>query len=267
MAGGESLHDRIRQLAPSDIFSKPTTIVIAVLDEGVDVHGDIQQEDFIWIKCSPKTAITQVREQVRIRRQISYPWTLTTLFPNEGKVLGSDLTVGQFKGSSGEQLVVFQIGKSVLGQVSSPQQASSMGNPLSPKDANPRVQPSVSAKRQSGRNFLSPSPGIENISPFTPPAGHMLQNHPSPGSSNNATPSYPMQSSSNPSIPQSSGNHLASTQSFNPGLYPSLVKTDVGHFPQYYGASIRRLRLQHPKADEGEWDCISSRGLHLQLPE
>ena len=49
------LHDRASSVQPK-LKLKPTTIIAAVLKAEHDTRGDLQQEDFLWIKCNAVSA-------------------------------------------------------------------------------------------------------------------------------------------------------------------------------------------------------------------
>ncbi|KAL8789297.1 MAG: hypothetical protein Q9213_001220 [Squamulea squamosa] len=249
MATHGSLHAKASAVLPK-LSMKPTTIVVAILQADKDANGRLREEDFLWIKCHAKVSLRTIYQQYENKRQSETPWVLK--YGNEPVSL--ELTVGDVN-KFGNNIVAFEaFDKLLSSQVpSSGNTPSHTGNPLSPKDVNPRlrsahVPPKPTLAGKSDENSLPvatppdnthnyhvrPSPRPDNTIHHRIHYDRLEANSPRPTPSPGAGSPYPYPRPSS-HVPQRLPSASSATQ-------PSLVKVPEGNFHVYCDAWIDKYR-------------------------
>ncbi|KAL8853714.1 MAG: hypothetical protein Q9221_001525 [Calogaya cf. arnoldii] len=159
MAAQASLHAKASAVLPNNLTIKPSTVVVAVLQGDKDASNDLQQEDFLWIKCHavrppsaqllPPFSLRCINANYSVQKislKVIYqecqnkrgdnktPWVLR----HNGKVVSLESTVGNIDTFNNKVAALEVVDTPKLVQ-SPPLRTTPLGNPLSPKDPNPRL--------------------------------------------------------------------------------------------------------------------------------
>ncbi|KAL8716632.1 MAG: hypothetical protein Q9225_006051, partial [Loekoesia sp. 1 TL-2023] len=279
MAQPSSLHDKALSVLP-ELDPKPSTIIVAVLRAGRDARGDLQQDDFLWIKChavsialfhcafalhcsygllglltcTQKISLSKVHQQYQIKKDSDAPWELQ----HDGKPVDLENTVG-FYHESEKNIIVFE----AVNPLSDFQIPPSPGppvkseNPLSPRDPNLRLRPTPVPSKA-----VTPGSQDENADPTLHRAPRNTTQSPKPSTSTqhsqspadlppNATSPHPM-----PTTRYLQPQYLPQTsqrQNSAPSVtHAPFVKGDQGHFSEYRAAWIDRHRALLPGETEDQ---------------
>ncbi|KAL8652063.1 MAG: hypothetical protein Q9226_004426 [Calogaya cf. arnoldii] len=268
MAAQASLHAKASAVLPI-MTTKPSTIVIAILQADKDASNDLGEGDFLWIKghaVSPsfsrlrsiiandsaqKISLKVIYQECQNKRgENKTPWVLK----HNGKVVSLDSTVGDINTFNNNVVALEVVDTPQLVQLP-PSRTTPLGNPLSPKDPNPRVwHAPLAPKPNSIGDDENSRP--TSTTPSTTPA-YYTRDSPGPNgtvlhhthydrllpNSSRATPSSASYSSQNPFARPSHTPQLRPAMS--PAAQPSWVQVPMGNFPVYRDLSINYYRHLH----------------------
>ncbi|KAL8769219.1 MAG: hypothetical protein Q9209_004720 [Squamulea sp. 1 TL-2023] len=250
MAADGSLHAKASAVLPK-LSTKPTTIVVAILQADKDANGHLREEDFLWIKCHAKVSLKTIYQQYENKRESETSWVMKY----DGKPVSLEMTVGDVN-KFDNNVVAFEAFDTLLPNraPSSGNTMSHSGNPLAPKDANPRLRPAhVSPKPTvAGRNDENSHP----VATPTPDNTHDYHGRPSPRHDNttrhrihydrldaNSPRPTPSPSALSPHSYSRPSSHVPQRlPSASSVTQPLFVKVPEGNFHVYCDASIDYYR-------------------------
>lgn len=180
-----------------------------------------------------------------MKRESKSPWVLKY----DGKPVNLDLTVGVLN-TFGNNVVVLEAENTPVNQApASPYPPVRAGNPLSPKDPNPRLPPTAVPSKPTipsnhDKNGVStPNPTPEDIGPDPKRA---------PNTQHNPFPTYSPKPNRSP-LPMPVPPHTLPLSTSHNAQHggTSLVKVELGQFPEYCAAHIDRYRTVFPGETDG----------------
>ncbi|KAL8672577.1 MAG: hypothetical protein Q9168_002982 [Polycauliona sp. 1 TL-2023] len=282
MAAPGSLHAKASSVVPP-LSSKPSTIIVAILHCDADANSHLQEENFLWIKCHAvrpsrplsyrsvpgnilandcmqKVTLGVIHQQYQNKRgDNKTPW----LLKHNGKAVGLDNVVGDIN-TNPNNLVALEAVETPNSTQAPPSRRAPLttGNPLSPRDPNPRLgqasfdpfgsKPISQRRDENSRPASTTAADTHNYHTRVSPGSdgkdnhHIHYNHLLPPSRSNTSGS--MYAATNPLARPPT--HTPQPCPMSAAAQSPYVKVPEGNFLRFRDASIPLYRRDFPRESD-----------------